>query len=109
MPTGITGESYVAGAEDPAMGLCLGLAGGVSRDGSRRSSRVLDEAGNPLQPTSSYLHRQRGEMLNDQIVPYPVYPPQCLSTNSDRTSACSRYQNLNMLLILFCSLTVVRL
>jgi len=71
------------------MGLCLGLAGGVSRDGSRRSSRILvDEAGNPLHPTASYLHRQRGEMLNDQIVPYPVYPPR--STNSDRTSACSR-------------------
>ena len=90
MPTGITGDSYVAGAEDPALGLCLGLASGVSRDGGRRSSHVLDEAGitGTLQPTTSYLHRQRGEMLNDQIVPYPVYPPR--STISDRTSACSR-------------------
>ena len=58
-------SGYAAGAEDAAMGLCLGLAAGhLSRSGSRKSSIGRRDA--PASPTGSYH-----EELFDQQVSTP--------------------------------------
>lgn len=62
-------ESFAANAEDPAMGLCLGLSTSLSRHGSRRS-HSLHEANNS---TGSCCHH-RDDLFDPPMVPYPVYP-----------------------------------
>lgn len=52
-----TRESYASHAEDPAMGLCLGLAAGSTR-----------------QSNESYRKRHEEIFQSNHIVPYPPYP-----------------------------------
>jgi len=63
---------YAAGAEDAAMGLCLGLATGhLSRSSSHRRSQGHREPVDGGSPGGSYNE----EMFdNQQVVPCPVFP-----------------------------------
>lgn len=71
-------ESFAANAEDPAMGLCLGLSTSLSRHSSRRGShslhdQCLDAMANYPSPSGSCCHH-RDDVFDPPMVPYPVYP-----------------------------------
>ena len=71
-------ESFAAHAEDPAMGLCLGLSTSLSRHSSRRGShslhdQCLEAMANYPSPSGSCCHH-RDDVFDPPMVPYPVYP-----------------------------------
>lgn len=68
-------ESFAANAEDPAMGLCLGLSTSLSRHGSRRSQSLRDHCTDATHSSSSCCHH-RDDLFDPPMVPYPVYPNQ---------------------------------
>jgi hypothetical protein len=73
-------ESFAAHAEDPAMGLCLGLSTSLSRHSSRRGShslhdQCLEAMANYPSPSGSCCHH-RDDVFDPPMVPYPVYPTQ---------------------------------